>query len=103
MITGKKFRYEITDDDSIIVDFDNDPVHKAKYQIVLSSSDDEKGDQVVLSLNKKACKVFAKLFAQLGENNYENGYHFHLSLTEEQKNNEGLRIVLDQDGRFKKG
>jgi hypothetical protein len=97
----KKFKFEITGDDAIIVDFDNDPEHIAKYQIGLCSSDIQQGDKIVLSLNKQACKAFARLFAQLAEGNYEDGYHFHISLTEKQKGHEGLRIVLDKDGGAK--
>jgi hypothetical protein len=101
MFMEKEFKFEITGNDSIILDFDNDPEHIAKYQISLSSTRTQQGDKVVLSLNKQACGAFARLFAQLAEGNYENGYHLHISLTEKQKGHEGLRIVLDQDGRTK--
>jgi hypothetical protein len=97
----KEFKFEITGNDSILIDFDNDPERGAKYQISIMSKDTKQGDKLVLSLNKQACEAFARLFAQLAESSYEYGYHLHLSLTEEQKGHEGFRIVLNQDGRMK--
>jgi hypothetical protein len=55
--------FELTDNDAIIVDFDNDPNHTAKYQIGVAPQVNIKGDQVVFCLNKLACKAFARLFA----------------------------------------
>ncbi len=99
MSLEKEFNFEITGDDSIFVDFDNDLEHIAKYQFSLIPDSTQHGDKVILSLNKQACGAFARLFAQLAEGNYEEGYHLHISLTEKQKGHEGLRIVLDQEGR----
>ena len=96
----KEFKFEITSNDSIIVDFDNDPKHIAKYEIRTAP---EPPDKVILILNREACRAFARLFAQLAVNDYEEGYHFHLCLTEKQTIHRGLRIVLDKDGRLNNG
>jgi len=78
----KEFKFEITGDNYILIDFDNDQKQKAKYQISVISKATEQEDKVVLSLNQQACEAFARLFAQLAGGSYEHGYHLHLSLTE---------------------
>ncbi len=73
------------------IPFDNNTGEK--YSLDIVTEDVDTGDGAVLTLNKKACESFAKLFNDLAQS--ENGTHIHLGYDEEEPQGPGIRIVLD--------
>ncbi|WP_139339051.1 hypothetical protein [Marinobacter lutaoensis] len=75
------------------IPFDNNSGEK--YVIDVVTSDIETGDGVVLTLNKKACEAFAKIFSELAKGS--DGTHVHLGYDESEPQGPGLRLVLSDN------
>lgn len=75
---------------NVEIPFDNNSGELYKIEIAISEI--ESGDGVVLTLNRKACESFAKLFFTLAQE--ENCGHIHLGYDESEPQGPGLRIVV---------
>ncbi len=75
---------------SMEIPFDNNSGEQYKLEIV--ESEIEGGDGVILTLNRKACESFAKLFFSLAHE--ENCEHVHLGYSESEPQGPGVRIVV---------
>jgi hypothetical protein len=75
------------------IPFDNNSGEK--YSLEINEKEIDTGDGVVLTLNKKACVSFAKLFAELADSN--DSTHIHLGYDHEEPQGPGIRIVLDDN------
>ena len=75
------------------IPFDNNSGEK--YSIVVSVDDIESGDGIVISLNRKACESFAKLFLQMATT--EDGTHVHLGYDESEPQGPGVRLELREN------
>ena len=85
-------------DESITIPFDSGDAGRFEFEVYPDRI--EKGDAVVLALNREACRSFSAVFAQLAEGNYPEGYHFHLGWNERDTFGPGLRVVLTKEGRL---
>ena len=74
------------------IPFDNN--QGEKYKVDIRGEDIERGDEVVLKLNKKACIAFSKIFEQLARSG-KSGTHIHIGYSEEEPQGPGFRIELD--------
>lgn len=72
------------------IPFDNSSGEKYAFEIFEELADE--GDGIVLTLNKKACLGFSKLFAELAEQNNET--HIHIGYDEDEPQGPGVRIIL---------
>lgn len=75
------------------IPFDNNSGEK--YSLEIDSKNIETGDGVILTVNRKACESFAKLFTDLA--NSESETHIHLGYDEECPQGPGFRIVSKKD------
>ncbi len=66
-----------------------------KYLLNIIPNDIEIGDGVVLTLNKKACEAFARLFGELAKQ--KSGTHIHLGYDESEPQGPGFRLVLSDN------
>jgi len=67
-----------------------------KYSIKICTDEIDTGDGVQLTLNKKACLSFSKLFATLAEYP-EDDSHIHLGYDESEPQGPGFRITLNKN------
>ncbi|HCK0611273.1 hypothetical protein KW517_21960 [Vibrio fluvialis] len=75
------------------IPFDNNSGEK--YAIDVVPSDIEVGDGIFLTLNKKACEAFAKLFSELAKG--PDGTHIHLGYDESEPQGPGFRLVINDN------
>jgi len=88
-VSGDWNRYK-WEKSSMEIPFDNNSGEQYNLEIVVSEI--ESGDGVILTLNKKACESFAKLFQSLAN---ETGLeHIHLGYSESEPQGPGFRIVV---------
>lgn len=92
----RTFEFETLDDASSFLDpFDNPPA--GHYRIELCPDVVEGRDRIVLTADRKACRSFAKIFAQLAEGPYEQGHHLHIGPDERDHYRCYMRIVRDDE------
>ncbi|MEO0973900.1 MAG: hypothetical protein AAFX85_12475 [Pseudomonadota bacterium] len=83
---------------SITIPFDSGDA--GRFQLEVYPDQVESGDGVVLALDREACRSFARVFSQLAEDDYPEGFHVHLGWSEEDSFGPGLRVVLTERGRI---
>ena len=93
----KTLSFEVCPDGrSITVPFDNGDA--GNYEIEFFPDHGEADDGVILVADRRACRAFAEIFAQLGNGHYPEGYHVHLGWDESDA--VGVKIVLGGEGRI---
>lgn len=81
----------IDEENAIIVPFDDG--NAGSFKLTIHPDETDKGDCIVLQLDRAASRSFAKIFIQLANGEYSD-FHFHMGTDETPGSQRGLRIEL---------